>query len=120
MKAKEPNDVGCNVSILKGFSVRPARIELATFGFVVQHSIQLSYGRIGRIYSIKMCSRRMQNTGVLVSSFIKIMDYGIMFKSGSCGEMEDTGRRGLFGDQESKIRGSQGVSGVRKSGCNRC
>jgi hypothetical protein len=26
--------------------MRPARIELATFGFVVQHSIQLSYGRI--------------------------------------------------------------------------
>ncbi len=26
--------------------VRPARFELATYGFVVRHSIQLSYGRI--------------------------------------------------------------------------
>jgi hypothetical protein len=25
---------------------RPARFELATYGFVVRHSIQLSYGRI--------------------------------------------------------------------------
>jgi hypothetical protein len=26
--------------------VRPARFELATYGFVVRHSIQLSYGRM--------------------------------------------------------------------------
>ncbi len=40
---KEVKTMKPNLLILQ---VRPARIELATFGFVVQHSIQLSYGRI--------------------------------------------------------------------------
>jgi hypothetical protein len=43
------------------FVARPARFELATYGFVVRHSIQLSYGR-------------MQN-GLKVECFISYSDW---------------------------------------------
>jgi hypothetical protein len=48
-KSEKPHQAAsCHFFGSLAFMVRPARIELATFGFVDQRSIQLSYGRISK------------------------------------------------------------------------